>query len=195
MISTAELRWFSPGILPQGLTNWFTHTCPGEVKEWDQQRDDWYLLPYSPCDQLNLKLREGRLEIKWRKAQLDYVQFESLGEGQIERWCKWLCQDEEAEIHQPQGEDRGTWIKVTKTRSQRVITLAHPVEIELTQLQVRDQDWWSVAFEVPGDDDTLDQTLQAVAQQVSQTYPQPYLKAAHAYAYPHWLSVLEGRKR
>jgi hypothetical protein len=45
-----------------------------------------------------------------------------------------------------------------------------------------------VAFEVSGDNDTLDQTLKAVAQQVSQTYPQPYLKADYAYAYPRWLS-------
>lgn len=194
MISTAELRWFRPGIIPEALTNWFTHACPGEVIGWQNQRDDWYLLPSADCDQLNLKLREGRIEVKWRKAVLDSVRFEALGEGQIERWCKWLCQDEEAEIHQPQGEDKGTWVKVTKTRSQRKITLAHPCEIELTQLQVQGKDWWSVALEVPGEDNTLAETLTTVAQQVSQTYPQPYLQADHAYAYPHWLSLVKGRR-
>ncbi|MCA1995017.1 MAG: hypothetical protein LDL41_23650, partial [Coleofasciculus sp. S288] len=68
-LTTLELRWFYHGTPPVEVEYWFSTDCPGELLRPPEEREDLYL--YTPqCDYLNIKLRQGSLEVKWRKAEL-----------------------------------------------------------------------------------------------------------------------------
>jgi hypothetical protein len=199
-IYTAELRWFYRGTLPEEISQWFQQDQLGEHLEPPEEREDLYL--YSPkCEYLGIKLRQGRLEIKWRQAELGFLRFENRVEGKAEKWGKWLCEDPTAEIFQPADVMR-SWVRVKKVRSQRqyqvlpgeAITAVPVTEsidqgcsLELTQLVINGNTWWSLAFEAFGEDDCLMEHLQAVANWVFKSYCKPKLQAEDSYAYPSWL--------
>ncbi len=179
------MRWFKQGTIPSNIRQWFNNDCPGNLLEELDSRTDWYFQPIAPCDYLNIKLREGRLEIKWRQAQL--AEIDCGWQGTVEQWVKWLCQQDSI---QGIGDEKGSlentpWVAVEKTRSQRqfVLSLDTFCNLELTQLRVQDQYWWSIGLESTGDLDSL----HAIALQVSETYPET-LTGEEAFAYPHWLS-------
>lgn len=210
MLLTAELRWFYRGALPEEVLHWFQQDCLGEQLEPPEEREDLYL--YSPgCEYLGIKLRQGRLEIKWRKAELGVVRFGDRVEGKVEKWGKWLCEDPTGESFQPTNVV-GTWVSVKKVRFLRKASLtqrqyqvlagesitAVPVSesidqgctVELTQLSINGNAWWSLAFEAEGEDDCLMDNLQAVANWVFKSYRGSKLQGEDSYAYPTWISIL-----
>ena len=65
MIATAEVRWFYRGPLPAAVRAWFE--ARGSRMAYQAPRRDRYL--GLPGDALNVKLREGRIEIKLRQRQ------------------------------------------------------------------------------------------------------------------------------
>lgn len=92
MLTTYELRWFSPGMIPESIETWFKQNCLIDSMQLPEKREDVYL--YSPkSDFLGIKIRQGRLEVKWRKAELGAVRFGDFVEGKVEKWGKWLCSD------------------------------------------------------------------------------------------------------
>ncbi|NEQ23301.1 MAG: hypothetical protein F6K28_29940, partial [Microcoleus sp. SIO2G3] len=100
MLTTLELRWFSQGTPPTEVEHWYSADSPGELLGSPEEREDLYL--YTPeCDYLNIKLRQGSLDVKWRKAQLGSREFgEDSGtnwHGNVEKWLKWVCEDSEQE--------------------------------------------------------------------------------------------------
>jgi hypothetical protein len=58
--------------------------------------------------------------------------------------------------------------------------------VELTELEVQEAVWWSLAFEAFGEPDQQFNQLQAVAAQNSNPFA-PILDWQHSYAYPKWL--------
>jgi len=93
---TAELRWFYRGTMernsPSGSSKVNLHLAPPE------EREDLYL--YSPeCEYLGIKLRQGRLEIKWRKVELGVVHFE-IGRVARQRSGANGCEDPSRELKQ-----------------------------------------------------------------------------------------------
>lgn len=205
MLLTAEVRWFYRGTLPEEILRWFQQDQLGEHLAPPEEREDWYL--YSPeNDYMGIKLRQGRLEIKWRIAELGVVHFGDSVEAKAEKWGKWLCEDPTAQSFQPtdvMGEK--AWIGVKKVRWQRQYQVlpgkpitAVPVNesidqgctVELTQLSINGDTWWSLAFEAVGEDDKLMDTLQAIANWVFKTYSGLELQAEDSFAYPRWLSIL-----
>lgn len=203
MLLTAELRWFYRGTLPEEISHWFQQDCLGEQLEPPEEREDLYL--YSPgCDYLGIKLRQGRLELKWRKAELGVVRFRDRVEGKAEKWGKWLCEDPTGESFQPTTVV-GTWVGVKKVRLQRQFQVLagksiKPVPVnesidqgctvELTHLGINGNSWWSLAFEAEGEDDCLIDNLQAVGSWVFESYRGPKLQGEDSYAYPRWLSIV-----
>jgi len=186
MLTSAELRWFKRGKLPQEISKWFQQDdLEGQLQQ-PEEREDLYL--YSPgIEYLGLKLRQGRLEIKWRKAELGVQWFGDRVEGKVEKWGKWLCQDSTGESFQLTdivGEK--SWVSVKKVRSQR---LYENCALELTQLNIGGNDWWSLAFEA-SDDDSLIDNLKTVANLVFKTYNGLELQAQDSYAYPSWLDIV-----
>lgn len=205
MLTTAELRWFDRGTLPEEISHWFEQDCLGGQRSPAEEREDVYL--YTPgCEYLGIKLRQGKLEIKWRKAELGVVRFGDRVEGKAEKWVKWTCEDPQAEMFKPAGVvGKGSWVSVKKVRSQRQYQVlpgesitSVPVNesinqgctVELTQLNINGNAWWSLAFEACGEDDCLMDHLQAVATCVFKTYREPKLQAEDSFAYPSWLSVV-----
>jgi hypothetical protein len=204
MLTTAELRWFNRGTLPEEISHWFEQDCIGDYLAPPEEREDLYLYSVG-CDYLGIKLRQGRLEIKWRGAELGVLRFGDQVEGKAEKWGKWLCEDPTVEIFQPKvvvGEK--AWVGVKKVRSQRQYQVlpdksitAVPVTesidqgctVELTQLEINGNAWWSLAFEAFGKDDCLLDYLQAVANWVFKTYRGSKLQLEDSYAYPSWLSL------
>ncbi|HEY9726099.1 MAG TPA: hypothetical protein V6D50_06585 [Chroococcales cyanobacterium] len=184
MLTTLEVRWFARGQPPTEVEHWFNADCPGELMRTPEEREDLYL--YTPrCDYLNIKLRQGSLDVKWRKAQLGVRQFSKCWEGQVEQWLKWTCKDPDSQTMMPaEVMGKGPWISVKKVRLQRQY---QAVSYELTQLNVMDDDWWSMGFEAAIEQGEQFESFERVVTQVSQTYRGPELSTEHSYAYPAWL--------
>ncbi len=184
MLITMELRWFYRGTIPTEIERWFNQDSLGGQMESPENREDWYL--YLPnCDCLGIKLRQGKLEIKWRQAELKALRFGDLVEGKAEKWAKWICEDPTSKCFIPaEVAGKESWLSVKKKRSQRVY---QDCAVELTQLDINGKDSWSLAFEATGEDDKLMDNLQAVASQVFQSYRGSELRSQDSYAYPQWL--------
>jgi hypothetical protein len=205
MFVSHELRWFYPGNLPENIQLWFQHHCLLDSLKSPETREDVYL--YSPgCDYLGIKLRQGRLEVKWRQAELGVMDLGELVTGKAEKWGKWLCEDSKGESFQPAMVlGNPSWVTVQKVRYsqlfqvlgdfsvQAVATnerLDNGCSVEITNLTVREKAWWSLAFEAFGEDSQMQENLQATASSVFQTYQSSQLAIANSYAYPHWLGLI-----
>ncbi|MBD0345621.1 MAG: hypothetical protein ICV63_12515 [Coleofasciculus sp. Co-bin14] len=187
MLTTLELRWFAHGTPQSAVEHWFKSDCPGELQGLPEEREDLYLCT-PECDYLNIKLRQGSLEVKWRKAELGVLQLGNSGEGNIEKWLKWICRDPEQESIMPaEVVGKEAWVSVKKQRSQR---LYQGIAYELTQLNVRNDAWWSIAFEMVVQEPNSIDRFKDIVKQVSKTYQGTELIALHSYAYPHWLSCI-----
>jgi hypothetical protein len=202
MLITNELRWFYPGIVPPEIKLWFEQNCLTESSNSPEKRTDWYL--YSPSDFIGIKLREGRLEVKWRQAELGTVRFGASVEGNAEKWAKWMCYDSTGEIQPKTVSSNPEWLSVQKVRYSQIYQVlpdfsVQPVSaqenidntcnVELTSLVVRDTNWWSLAFEASGQDTNLMNNLQATTNLVFNTYDGSKFRCENSYAYPTWLKL------
>lgn len=181
MLTSLEIRWFYRGKLPPVVLSWFEQDQLGGQLQPPEEREDVYL--YSPgCEYLGIKLRQGRLEVKWRQAELGNVRWMRV-EGKLEKWGKWLCVDPSGDF-KPEVVAGESWVSVKKVRSQR---LYDNYNMELTQLYVKGNDWWSLGFETVGAESSNDE-LQTIANSVFESYNHQRLTIDYSYAYPKWLS-------
>ncbi|WGV26302.1 hypothetical protein [Halotia branconii] len=207
MLTTNELRWFYPGTIPTDIKIWFQQNCLIDRMQPPEEREDQYL--YAPkCDYLGIKLRQGRLEIKWRKAEFGEVRLGQYAEGKVEKWAKWMCNDPTGESFQPAMVlENSTWINVHKVRYsqsykvssdlsvQQVVTNEsndNGCNVEITNLTIQSNTWWSLAFEAFGKDNLLMDNLKATANLILKTYQGSKLLAANSYAYPYLLGLVCG---
>ncbi|MBW4559898.1 MAG: hypothetical protein KME32_01875 [Mojavia pulchra JT2-VF2] len=205
MLISNELRWFYPGKLPEDIKLWFQQNCLIDPLQSPEAREDIYL--YSPgCDYLGIKLRQGRLEVKWRQAEFSVVRFGESVAGQPEKWGKWLCEDSTQESFQPAMVlGNPLWVSVQKVRYSQLFQVladltAQPVSdqeriangcrVEITNLVIQENAWWSLAFEAFGENNYLMENLQATASWVFNTYQGTRLLIIDSYAYPHWLGLV-----
>jgi hypothetical protein len=203
MLITNEIRWFYPGNIPKQITLWFEQNCLIKPSP-PEERTDVYL--YSPgCDFLGIKLRQGRLEVKWRQAELGVVRFGELIEGNAEKWGKWLCEDSTEESFQKATVlTKPSWISVHKVRyaqlyqvlpdlsAQRVPAdegIKNACSVELTQLAIADNYWWSLALEARGDDVRLMDNLQVTGRLIFNTVAFVEFLRENSYPYPKWLQL------
>lgn len=187
MLTNLELRWFSLGKPPEEVEHWFRKECPGKLLGSPETREDLYLST-PDCDYLNIKLRQGSLEVKWRKAELGILRLGDCGEGKVEKWLKWVCEDPDQQSMMPAdvAQERA-WVGVKKVRSQRRY---QGIAFELTQLTVRNNDWWSLAFEMATHGFNQIDSFESIVIEVSQTYPGTELQRDQSFAYPAWLSAV-----
>jgi hypothetical protein len=164
---TIEVRWFYRGEIPVQIGNWFETL--GERLERIDRRSDVYLQSSSP--DVGMKLRQGNLEVKYRQAQIGRFEIGGLVDSHVELWSKWICVDDRGLLTPTQLADKPGWLKVDKIRDRRLfrvefdegiklVQVATPTAdlaaIELTQLQVLGQTWWTVACEYFGNDLEID---------------------------------------
>jgi hypothetical protein len=219
-LSTLEARWFFPGPLEetgQGVEAWFRARAIGggpAPLAWDPAppawRPDRYLLVPGQ-DDMGIKWREGRLEIKGREAALGAVAFAPGIDGLCERWLKWSYAGAAIErrcfglFH---GVAAPGIALVEKRRLQRLFALdaaggatevgsgeprARGVNVELAQIRVPgapDAAHWSLAFEAFPGDPQMSEPFTAVVAGFLQGCPALPLAAERSMAYPRWLLEL-----
>lgn len=201
MLTTYEVRWFNSGNIPLYIESWFKHSCLLSPTKLAEKREDVYL--YTPgCDYLGIKLRQGGLEVKWRYLQKTRINFGSLVEGNIEKWKKWRCSDSSGESFSVQQiGDNPVWVKVGKVRYSQLyqvvekkpqavssdVGVDNGCSLELTNIEINGNKWWSIALEAFGEDCNLKDNLQATADFVFSSYDSFPLQANNSYSYPSLL--------
>ena len=221
--STLEVRWFFPGPLEEsgsGIEVWFRarprYGGSGEPAPitWDPAppawRQDRYLL-VPGGDDMGIKWREGRLEIKGRASTFrPQVLAPGIG-GLCERWLKWSYAGDA--IEQCFRDRFGNGIAhgvvvVEKRRLQRCLTLdsvgpvaevrlderrERGVNIELAEIRVPGaphQLHWSLAFEAFPSDQVSEFFAQVVAGFLAGCPALP-LSADRSMSYPRWLLAFD----
>jgi len=165
-VRSLEVRWIFPGRLAAEVTGWFGR-FPAEVRVVD---DEYLLDPYLPG--LSVKVREGRaLEVKMHCGSPGLLDVAGRAWGRLEWWEKWSFP------HGPPRYDSGSrasWRPVNKKRCitwfSRAAGLRVPglrqlpgCAVELTEVRVRGEPWWTLGFEATGATDALRSELEAAA--------------------------------
>src|SRR2546428_9625645 len=201
MVTTAEVRWFFEGPLPEEVKQWF----------W---RNSLALSP-APCEDhcllfpaalgLGLKLREGRLEIKPLVESLGVRTFTADVAGTVQVWKKEAYGEPAfKEFERLRTSTPHLWITVRKKRTLRKFSLesATLVEVpadrvflrdgcnvEVTEITVEGSAYWSFNFEAYGNPARVEDYLQRVAAPGLTVNPRPRytFSSAHASSCPPWL--------
>jgi len=201
---TAEVRWFFDGPVPSEIEQWF---CRGGLLSAAAAREDFYLR-FPASLGLNVKLREGRLEIKSLMTTLGSRRFAPDAAGTVQLWEKRTGGDAAAaEFEWLRTSAPDLWIAVRKGRTLRkfacngeaiaevdagTVLPAEGCIAELTKILVNGADYWSFAFEAWGDPTQAEALLARIAGHVladSHRPPRPF-SAADSHAYPDWLDGL-----
>lgn len=199
---TLEVRWLLPGQLDAAVAGWF-----GRFPAETESREDSYLVNPVLCG-LSVKVRAGRsLEMKMYHGTAGMLDVPGRVHGRIQSWQKWsfpvgpLGQDSDA----PSG-----WTRIRKRRrlsrfrlASEGITAGVPrragepeCTVELTEVRVRDETWWSLAFEAAGPADLLLGALQGTAALIfAQALPGgAELGPGDCRSYAEWLSCTTCRR-
>ena len=203
MYPTLEVRWFVSGQIPEPIHQWFHNgtIAPTPVAE----REDWYLCLPGTVN-LGIKQREGKLEIKKRTSDCGVCSLSDRVSGQVEQWVKWSFGLDAEQSDIGKAAFQGEWIAVQKSRQQKryEVTPSGTVQaidssdssistgcnLELAQLLVFDQPWFSVGFEAFGEMDALEKTLDRVLHKVLADPEFPTVEAEQSMSYPRWLTML-----
>lgn len=217
--STLEVRWFCPGPLAGNgsvLEAWFRDRPKYESggkpapiawapapPAWRQDR--YLVVPVH--DDMGIKWREGRLEIKGREAALGHQVFAPGIEGCCERWLKWTYAGEAIERRfgslfrerPPDG-----IVTVEKRRLQRHLRLdtsgavvevgpgdqrERGIDVELAQGRIAGTPgelYWTLAFEAFPSDAPSERFAQVVRCFLEDCPALP-LGACRSMSYPCWL--------
>jgi hypothetical protein len=194
-VGSLEVRWIFPGQLETVAAGWFARFLAGT-----ETREDIYLLD-PQLRGLSVKIRGGAaLEVKVYRGSPGILEVAGRARGRMEAWQKWsfpispLRQDSSA----PAG-----WRPVRKRR--RVSRFVQPggqivapatglghepgCQVELTEVHMGGQDWWTLGFEATGPAELLRSELQAtVALVFAQALPggvEPGMRDSRSYA--QWL--------
>lgn len=188
-----EVRWILPGPPGAAVTEWFAR-----FEAAVEAREDTYLLdPRLPG--VAVKLRSGRaLEVKVCQGSPGILEVAGCARGRLESWDKWSFPHDQ--LGQG-GAARPGWCPVGKLI--RRFTLAGPggarvpgldeeagCEVELTEVRVRGQAWWTLGFEATGPASRLRGELETAAAQVfAQVLPGGVeLGTGNSQSYAQWLT-------
>lgn len=191
--------------MPPSMESWFQRQTSPQFLAPAQKVTDTYLRNWDY--NLGLKLREERLEIKWRRRYGEFVGAGGRVRGQGEDWTTWVWTDvggntarqiQESIRHNSQS----PWTEVEKERLQikevfagNGFVAARPDDqvergcaIELTRLRVHDQSWWTLALDIFGSGGEATMILYQRAETLFTDYPGPELTLEQSYGYPQWLT-------
>jgi hypothetical protein len=195
-----EVRWIFPGQLDAAVSGWF-----GRFPAGTESREDTYLLD-PPLRGLSVKVRGGRaLEVKVYRGSPAILKVPGRACGRLESWQRWSFPFSPLS---PGSGDTPGWRPVRKRRrisrfsaASRTIAataaeLGHQprCEVELTEVRVSGQDWWTLGFEATGPADLLRGEIEAAAALVfAQAIPggvEPGPDESRSYA--EWLGLRPG---
>ena len=198
-VHSLEVRWIFPGQYEAAVAGWFRR-FPAAT----ESREDTYLLD-PRLRGLSVKIRGGgALEVKAYRGSPGILEVAGRARGRMESWHKWSfpC----GPLSPGSGDPPG-WRPVRKrrrisrfSRASGQIVARSPglgqarCEVELTEVHLSGQDWWTLGFEATGPTDLLRSELQATAALVF-AHPLPggvEPGPNHSRSYAEWLSQRPG---
>jgi hypothetical protein len=203
-----EIRWFFKGTLPEDVKKWFsTEPSFGEYIKKEKRSDIYFST--KDAAHISPKLREDRLEIKYLNSKTSFSICESGVSGIAENWPKekWaFSKNLEGDVRAAfmVADLGGSRTEVFKVRWQRKFEITEqgklvpvPMEnrpqrvclIELTDLEVKGEPWWTVAYEAISFSELPLTLSQEKLCELFKNYPGPKLTKENSYAYPQWLST------
>lgn len=171
MESTTEMRWWWRGGSPPQVDAWFAQ-LRGVIR--DEARTDRYLALATDLD-MGVKVRGGeRLEIKALSHRERDVAVSDTVVGTLEQWLKWsfalaAASRDETEIDQ----NPGAWIRTCKYRW---LVDVEDCALELAEVDVGEERWWSLAAEAAGTGDSGRERLAAGLRWLVAAQPPPQLE-------------------
>ena len=197
MLKSAEIRWFFEGRIPIHIPE-ILEEARLDISE---NRTDHYLLVLG-CDNIGIKIRNSRLEIKRRRDVQPYCISKLNISGNIEWWERWewndktTCNDIEQLVFK---DDKNPWIRVDKKRWQKKFSVRDKVllpissqslysdlAMEITELKSNGESWWTIGFDLFTEQD------HSIFDRLIEIFPalqiEVYLKKEWSYGYPRWLS-------
>ena len=169
-VRSLEVRWILRGELTGALAGWFGR-FPAETTAL---KDAHLLDPYLPG--LSVKVRrEGRaLEVKMYRGSPGLLEVAGRARGRVESWQKWSFPHGPPS---PGSGDPAGWRLVSKRRRISRFTQATGMRVpqqgdqprcavELTEVDLRGEHWWTLGFEATGPADALRRELDAAAARV-----------------------------
>lgn len=196
MIESTEIRWFFKGNIPFNI-DWSKDVAGHNNSP--ESRVDYYLL-IRGVDYVGIKLRNSRLEIKWRRNVYEYESSNFQIGGLKENWIKWDWNNKLTYLEFDQvfkKNEQNPWVKVHKKRIQKKFNiydhqlisvprseLYSDFALELTELVANNQVWWSIGL------DSFSGKDSPYFEQIIVEYLKPYnpkLIKESSYGYPHWL--------
>lgn len=214
-----EVRWFFEGEPDQhdSLKRWFETVKPlpnsPEIGSpvWqgrlDDQPDVYLIIPGSR--DMGIKWREGEFQVKGRVSSFGTQVFCGRHQGQVESWVKWSYPGMPTAYKNlflnghKQGLQTVAVKKVRAIRKVHIDTISgHPEEvestaridrglgIELTNLQVGDKNYCSLAVEAFPDDSAMGGAFTDIVETFLNTLAEIDLNASQSKSYPLWLDTL-----
>ncbi len=193
-VRTLEVRWIRPGGLDGAVTGWFGR-FPAEVVA----REDAYLVD-PDLRGLSAKIRGGRaLEVKVYRGGAGVLDVPGRTRGRVQAWQKWSFPVGPVS---PDGIPAG-WTMVRKNRRISRFRLADGrvvagglgaaddpgCRVELTDVVVHGEAWWSLGFEATGPVGLLRSALEGTAALMfDPALPGAELGLGDCRSYPEWLS-------
>ncbi|WP_416672476.1 hypothetical protein [Egbenema bharatensis] len=200
---TLEVRWFLREPIPEGLEQYFQQgPQPGAIVPTVEARQDWYLR-LTQQDDLGIKLREGKVEIKKRVGDRGFCQLSDQVAGRVEDWVKWSFSSE-VEVQAFLEEAMEEWMAVQKTRRQKTYQMlsgkvtevidpagiASGCTLEVATLEIQNQTWFSLGFEAFGECDRRTEVFDRVVQYALARLNFLSLPIEQSFSYPRWLSAI-----
>jgi hypothetical protein len=202
-VRSLEVRWIFPGRLRDAVASWF-----GRFPAAMESRQDAYLLD-PPLRGLSVKVRGGGpFEVKVYRGSPGILDVAGRARGRMESWQKWSfpCDSPGRGGGEPAG-----WRLVHKTRRVSRFSLASgsclaglpgPGEepgcaVEVTEVRVRGEAWWTLGLEATGPARTLRSELEAAAALVFAHIPPAGVEFGtdDSRSYAEWLCPRPGAER
>jgi hypothetical protein len=202
MFETTEVRWFYKSTTWPHVEAWFKKGLREATVE--PFRVDYYLsMPLE--EELGIKVRDGRLEIKRRVQDDGTHSFSDRISGHISTWRKWSFPLGNSDQFLESAKE--PWIKVGKDRLVRKFSVAEHNQIdeidprspavcgcifEFARLNVtKDSFWCSIGLEAFGDyPGSKRNTVKSVLSKLLDETGGPVLPVDISMDYPSWLSFL-----
>jgi hypothetical protein len=193
--TTLEVRWIDLGSVPEAMVAWL-----GPFDDWIERREDRYLVDPSVSD-LGIKIKDAvQFDLKAFRGSLGRLEVPGAGRGHLELWEKWSFPLHASAL--PPADAAG-WLALEKTRRRRSFevgedeAMERPMtraeqpgcSVELTEVAVGGERWWTLGIEATGGRETLERNLRATAKRVFRG-PSPVpalLDLGSSMSYPQWL--------
>jgi len=210
MHTTAEVRWFLAGPIPDAVSQWFHR---GRQVTREKTRTDEYL-PL-PSGSAGVKFRQGTFEIK---ALVDDAAIRTWNgvSGRRQIWVKWSCGAAEIAAMQRRVRRSTPLVAIEKTRSVRRFSFDRTLRqvpavaerlppdgctMKLTALRAAEASYWTFGLEAFGfaHPDRITDILDATAERIFTARRAPrrspravadHLSVDCSMSYPEWIARL-----